>query len=505
MDASNTGKNIEKLERLISRDKEKRENSTNPYDASTYNNPTKPVNQNEVNVRSSPYSNLRPSDNAFDFMSPLTGAGTKLIDTSKKKLYNWLGIPTKYDEIAYYSRWWKVYDNFITIMNIMIIVLAFYDYELNFHYPRNIIANYNSVRLLMITLALLTIFCVIRRHYMKNMWKNIKIVQKIYIDDAYEAGNSGIQDLLFHEDSLIIGDKKSNLFGMGLLRDVIINLIMPYPRMDFHITKNELDRDKNVIVKVDYLLSDFIYIFLLLRSLFLVRAFVNYSIFSDHYASKVCKEYKVQNNFRFAIKSLLKVYHIKLVMWFFFGSVLIFGFMLRIFERPYWVGQGRIEFNSFQVPIWCTFITMFTIGYGDFAPMTTLGKIVMVIASLWGVFITSLIVVCLHGLLDLSNDQFNVFTKIVKSRVAVGFIETAYVFHKSKHLLSRKNMLESKMKYRDMIELYMEFKNMRNESKSIYRCNGMIHYNMKLMKEIKKINQKMDKIEIDLDPSKKKI
>jgi len=507
MDGNQIGKNKEKLERLLTKDKQKRKHETtkNNNELEDENNRFNQLNNVTSTGISNSYSNLRILENTFDFMSPFSDVGNKLIDTSKKRIFHWLGIPTKYDEMIYYAKWWKVYDNCITVMNIMIIILAFYDYELNFHYPRNIIAEYNSVRLIMITLALLIIFCVTRRHYMKNKWKNIKIVQKIYIEDAYEGGKSGIQDFFFQDDSLTIGDKNSNIFGLGLLRDVIINLIQPYPHMDFHIFFNELDREKNKVIKVDYLLSDFIYIFLLCRSFYVVRAFVNYSIFSDHYAVKICKEYKVQNNFRFAIKSLLKIYHIKLVIWFFFASVIIFGYMLRIFERPYWSSFGRVEFDSFQIPMWCTFITMLTIGFGDVAPMTKLGQLIGVISALWGVFICSLIIVCLHGLLDLSNDQFNVFTKVVKSRVAINFIETAYIFHKSKYLLTKKNMLESKMKYRDMIEQFLEFKNMRNESKSIYRSNGLLHYNMKLLKEVKKINQRMDKIEIDLDSAKKKI
>lgn len=512
MDGNKLGKNKEKLERLLSLEKEKRVTNDmnrnkferrNTITQSPIHNHTELNMNNPSNTRSSGESILQ---NTFNFMSPLTDVGNKFINTSKKRIFYWLGIPTKYDEMVYYAKWWKVYDNCITIINIMIIVLAFYDYELNFNYPRNIMADYNSVRLIMITLALLTIFCVTRRHYMKNKWKNIKIIQKIYIDDAYGGGKSGIQDFFFQEDSLIIGDKKiDSILGMGLLRDVIINLIIPYPHMDFHIYFEELDRENNILVKVDYLLSDFIYVFLLFRTLYVVRAFVNYSIFSDHYALKISKENKVQNNFRFAIKCLIKVYHIKLVMWFFFGSVLIFGFMLRIFERPYWVQMGRIEFNSFQVPMWCTFITMLTIGYGDFSPLTKLGKIICVLSGLWGVFISSMIIVCLHGLLDLSNDQFNVFTKVVKSRVAVNFIETAYLFHKSKYFLDKKNINESKVKYRNMIELYVEFKNMRNESKSIYRSNGLLHYNMKLLKEMNKINHRMNKIEIDLDAAKKKV
>ena len=194
-------------------------------------------------------------------------------------------------------------------------------------------------------------------------------------------------------------------------------------------------------------------------------------------------------------------------MWLFFASVVIFGFMLRIFDRPLWVLKGRIEFESYFIPMWCIFVTMLTIGFGDFFPITFLGKVITYIAALWGVFICSLIIVCLQGLLDLSNDQFSVFTKILKSRTAMNFIETAYIFHKKKSRAVNRRELKMKYSYLygEMLQFFYEFKNMRNESKSIYRSNGLMHYNMKMLKEMKKINQRMDKIDLVIDNSKKKV
>lgn len=507
------GKNREKLESLIAKEKLARDKfrtlkgeegtqgnislniNTGDQISSITDNPDNPGNPRKIPL-------IQQNQN---FISPTSSQNNgDLIHLSKNKIFGWLGIPTKFDEMIYYARWWKFYDNCITIINLLIILLAFYDYELNFTYPRQIAADYSSVRLVMITLAFLSIFCVYRRHYMKNKWKNIKVMDKIYIDDAYGVDSDGLENLLFEDDNLVIGDRKDKLLSPRFYFEVCLNLVMPIPGFDFHISIQELDRDLNKLENVDYLLSDFFYIVVLLRSLYIIRAFINYSIFSDHYAYKICKEYKVQNNFRFAIKCLLKIFHIKLVLWFFFGSVLIFGFMLRIFERPFWVEKGRIEFDSYLTPMWCAFITMLTIGYGDFSPITTLGKLVAFLIGLWGVFISSLIIVCLHGLLDLSNDQFLVFTKILKSRVAVNFIESAYTYHKSKFLISKKNIQVTKGNYQNMLKDYFEFKNMRNESKSIYRSNGLLHYNMKLLKEMKKLNQRMDKLEVDIEAAKKK-
>lgn len=454
----------------------------------------------------------------------------KLIGT--KKIFHWLGIPTKYDELNTYAKWWKFYDNFITLANLLILILAFYDYEINFSYPRKIIADYNYIRLIMISLALISIFCVFKRHRYKRKWRNVKISNKFNYGGLSNSTNyyetkgtnsnttynpqdeeedyideENLEDFFFGEDKLTVGGKDSKFCSIRLIMDLLINLIMPYPGLDFIITLEELDRDQNKIVHIQYLLSDFIYIILIFRFFFLIRAAINYSVFSDNYAIKISKEHNVNNNLRFAIKCLLKTHHIKLVMWLFFASVVIFGFMLRIFDRPFWVLKGRIEFESYFVPMWCIFVTMLTIGFGDFFPITFLGKVITYIAALWGVFVCSLIIVCLQGLLDLSNDQFSVFTKILKSRTAMNFIETAYIFHKKKSRAVNRRELKLKYSYLygEMLQFFYEFKNMRNESKSIYRSNGLMHYNMKMLKEMKKINQRMDKIDLVIDGSKKKV
>ena len=90
---------------------------------------------------------------------------------------------------------------------------------------------------------------------MKNKWKNVKIIQKIYIDNAY--GNDNIEDQLFEENRLVIGEKKSDSIGITLYIDILVHLILPYPELDFNIYTTEIDRDTNSFVQNNYLFSDF--------------------------------------------------------------------------------------------------------------------------------------------------------------------------------------------------------------------------------------------------------
>lgn len=48
---------------------------------------------------------------------------------------------------------------------------------------------------------------------------------------------------------------------------------------------------------------------------------------------------------------------------------------------------------------------MATVGYGDFFPISNFGRIIGIIACLWGVFIVSIFVVTLNNLLEFSKQE----------------------------------------------------------------------------------------------------
>jgi hypothetical protein len=410
---------------------------------------------------------------------------------NKKKLLGLLGLPSKLDELNTYGRWWRFYDSGIVICNLLVLLLSFYDYELNFSYPRRVVSEYNYPRIMMVVISLLAIFCVIKRHQNKLKWKKtdttISMAEEFDIEDFLMGG---VNSFFF---------QKKKFFKLGLIFDILINLILPYPYLDFKWEIVEIDREFNEYVKVEYLFSDIIYIMIILRMIYVVRASINYSIFMDQFASSISKEYDVKCNIRFALKCILKTEHFKVVLVFLIASILLLGFMLRVFERPFWAYKHKLEFEHFFTnAFWLIFITMMTIGYGDISPLTTPGKVICTIAGLWGIFISSLLVVCLYGLLDLSNDQFLVFTHIVKSREAVKFIEDAFTLRKLKN--SKKSSPQAiKQCYDDLMQSYTTFQNMRNESKSIYRSNGLLHYNLKLLNQMKRLHCKFDKIELDIE------
>lgn len=154
-----------------------------------------------------------------------------------------------------------------------------------------------------------------------------------------------------------------------------------------------MDPLKNGYVPVYYLLSDFILAAMFIRIfIFLLRAVINYSIFMDIYSKKLCKSYGFTANVRFAFKCFIRSspgtsYGFVLCI-----SVLILAYLLRIFELPYGVTVGVVTWWSYFDAIWCTIITMTTVGYGDVTPCTVLGRIIAIAAAILGTFLVSLLI-----------------------------------------------------------------------------------------------------------------
>ena len=98
------------------------------------------------------------------------------------------------------------------------------------------------------------------------------------------------------------------------------------------------------------------------------------------------------------------------------ASSLVFGLIIRILERPYAIDNGSgQDYGYIWNAFWLVIITMFTIGYGDFYPQTHLGRVLVIIACIWGMFLVSMLVVQLsRATLHTQNESraFDILTSI---------------------------------------------------------------------------------------------
>ena len=128
------------------------------------------------------------------------------------------------------------------------------------------------------------------------------------------------------------------------------------------------------------------------------------------------------------MKSLLKDKPIISIVLLFAVSIFIFGYMLRNTELAFIVDVEQNKFQNWTNiwnGFWCITITIFTVGYGDYYPHTHFGRIITIIACLWGTFLVSLMVVAITNSMELSPQQLTAYNEIKQSILEQKYKEKA--------------------------------------------------------------------------------
>ena len=85
----------------------------------------------------------------------------------------------------------------------------------------------------------------------------------------------------------------------------------------------------------------------------------------------------------------------------------MFGYLLRSIE--YEVNNGNLNPKTFTLSnsMWCSVITMTSVGYGDYFPKTIFGRLIGFSSAYVGVGLESLVVLTAHRMLVLRGFQLS--------------------------------------------------------------------------------------------------
>lgn len=193
---------------------------------------------------------------------------------------------------------------------------------------------------------------------------------------------------------------------------------------------------KTVNIDLDLILS----IIIPLRIYLLFRYYSFYSPWADDKAEKVCNDCNTEGGISFAIKAELKERPYFVVCFLMIVSIMIFGYGLRNVELAF---INKVDKRNFQDwtfiwnGFWCIIITILTVGYGDYYPQTHLGRMIAVVACLWGTFLISLMVVSLTMSVEFTSQEEKAYEELKKNDLNDKLISQAAQLIRISHNISK--------------------------------------------------------------------
>lgn len=163
--------------------------------------------------------------------------------------------------------------------------------------------------------------------------------------------------------------------------------------------------------------------------------------------------------------------------------------------------------------MWIVIVTMTTVGYGDYFPASVLGRFILFLVCIWGIFIISLMVITLNNTLSLNvleSKAMNLIIRLVKRqelKIIAGYILASTA--KFCLLIKKKKSQKNHQNHQDnqgltdfatkLKKKFDEFKNLRRQIREMSSSNTLQE---ELESNFFYLTEDLKTIENDLDEQK---
>jgi len=178
---------------------------------------------------------------------------------------------------------------------------------------------------------------------------------------------------------------------------------------------------------------------LFFRSYHFIKYFALYSKWNSYNNEKFLIESKAPPSLMFSIKAEFKERPFILLGITMTISIFVFGYSLRsveLFFMPVINPSNVQDWRYFWNGMWCIIITMSTVGFGDFYPISLLGRLIAIIACFWGAFLISMMVAGLSNAVEFNSQEAISYESIKSAHYelengtqATIFLQAAYRYH----------------------------------------------------------------------------
>ena len=209
--------------------------------------------------------------------------------------------------------------------------------------------------------------------------------------------------------------------------------------------------------------------FLLFRFWFLFKYFLVTSNTYNQRSFRICKMNGVKISLGFPFKSNMVLNPLIVDALLFVLLLFVCSYDIRIFER-YLDEVVLYKMGNFNNDLWCIFLSMTTVGYGDITPNTEFGRLFTIVGCLFGSFLVSMVFVSVSSYLNITGTELNAYKILEKSylieerkKKAIKAVLNYFKSRKSLRKLNKKEIEKNGQKYAKAVGKSLEdFKKIDN-------------------------------------------
>ena len=188
-----------------------------------------------------------------------------------------------------------------------------------------------------------------------------------------------------------------------------------------------VSNEKWNLIATQYYLNDFFCSIQVLRFVFVFFSMIANTRFYSARADRVSKMMSVEYTMYFSFKCL--VYKYPLIT-----QLILTGTISIVMALLYQILEGSIPDKmvpvNFYDAMWVIFIIITTVGFGDIYAVTNLGRLTMIITSLVGIFLVSLIIMSLQKEVQLNDYEMRAYDLISRLKAKQDNVKISNLYTK---------------------------------------------------------------------------